>query len=66
LAGDAKGLSPLRKIGVGGSRILKCVLRKDENFNEVWVFLFQDRDNLPAFCQLRNYFCGTVKYRKFL
>jgi len=28
LVGDAKGVSPLRKIGVGGNVILKCVLRK--------------------------------------
>jgi hypothetical protein len=26
--GDAKGVSPLRKIGVSGSLILKCALRK--------------------------------------
>jgi hypothetical protein len=46
--GDAKGVSPLRKKGVGGSVILKCVLRKYENLNGVWVFLFQDRNNVPA------------------
>jgi len=48
LVGDDKGVSPLRKIGVGGSVILKCVLRKYEKLNGVWVFLFQDRNNVPA------------------
>jgi len=40
LVGDAKGVSPLRKIGVGGNLILKCVLRKYKNMNGVWVFFF--------------------------
>jgi len=41
-------MSPLRKIGLGGSVILKFVLTKYENLNGVWVFLFESSDKWPA------------------
>jgi hypothetical protein len=48
LVGESEGVNPLRKIGVSGSIILKCVLRKKENLNGDWVFLFESRDKWPA------------------
>jgi len=48
LMSESEGMSPLRKIGLGGSVILKFVLTKYENLNRVWVFLFESRYKWPA------------------